>query len=240
MVVVTVFGLMAVSCASKGSQLSHRSKVDKRLDELQRSLEHSSAQMESLRNDVLILQDQMESTRLLLQKVAHHQNSGGKLKLGSKRKAPKPFIQIISSKTDPVAKPLKTDDGKPIESPMNMYREAFKAYENRQYNDAIEQFEQFVRRYSNHDYADNAVYWMGEAYYGQKEYLLAATEFRRVLDQYPGSNKEADSLLKIGLCYQNLADPAKAQSTYESILKQYPYAEAAKKAAVLLAQLKEG
>ena len=52
--------------------------------------------------------------------------------------------------------------------------------------------------------ADNAQYWLGEAYYVNKSYPEAQAAFQRVVDKYPQSRKRPDALLKIGYCQYEL------------------------------------
>jgi len=80
----------------------------------------------------------------------------------------------------------------------------------------------------------NAQYWIGEAYYGQRDYRQAIAEFQKVLDVAPSSPKVPDALLKIGLAYRGLRDESRAQQTWDRIVKDYPKSEAAPKARTLL------
>jgi len=54
--------------------------------------------------------------------------------------------------------------------------------------------------YPDSSLADNAQYWLGEAYYVNKSFPEAQASFQRVVDRYPQSRKRPDALLKIGFC----------------------------------------
>ena len=69
-----------------------------------------------------------------------------------------------------------------------------------QYDRAIVAFQKFLATYPDSSLADNAQYWLGEAYYVNKAYPEAQAAFQRVVDKYPQSRKLADALLKIGYC----------------------------------------
>jgi TolA-binding protein len=45
------------------------------------------------------------------------------------------------------------------------YNKAFALFEQEKNAEAIALFEKFVKKYPDHPYADNAVYWIGEAYF---------------------------------------------------------------------------
>jgi tol-pal system protein YbgF len=110
----------------------------------------------------------------------------------------------------------------------SVYQTAFGLLKDSQYDRAIQAFQQFLINYPNSSLADNAQYWLGEAYYVNRSFSEAQSAFQRVLDKYPQSRKIPDALLKIGYCrYEmKLWDPAKA--ALEQVISQYPDAPAAK------------
>lgn len=85
----------------------------------------------------------------------------------------------------------------------------------------------FIGKYPRHDFADNAQYWLGEAYYAAKQYPQALVEFRAVIETYPRGNKVPDALLKVGYCYQSLGQSDKAKAVLEQVVNLYPKTEPA-------------
>ena len=104
----------------------------------------------------------------------------------------------------------------------------------REYGQAVLDFVDFIAKYPRHPLAANAQYWIGEAYYVQRDYRQALTEFQKVLDVAPGSAKVPDALLKVGLCYRNLRDESRARQTWDRVVKDYPKSPAATKARALM------
>jgi tol-pal system protein YbgF len=84
--------------------------------------------------------------------------------------------------------------------------------------------------------AASAQYWIGEAYYAQRDYRHALEEFRRVVEMAPSSRSAADALLRIGLAYTNLRENSRAQMAWQRVVREYPASEAAGKARALLRQ----
>lgn len=111
------------------------------------------------------------------------------------------------------------------------YRAAVELVKAGKHDDAIAALRAFIARYPRHDYADNAQYWLGEAYYAQKDFARALTEFRAVIEVYPRGNKVPDALLKIGYCYQALGQGEKAHAMLEQVVSRYPKSEPATLAA---------
>ena len=99
------------------------------------------------------------------------------------------------------------------------------------------EFEAIAREHPRHDYADNALYWKGEAAYDQRNFSGALAAFTAVVERYGGGNKAPDALLKIGLCYHNLGDAANARDVLTELIAAYPGARASDIARVKLAEL---
>jgi len=111
------------------------------------------------------------------------------------------------------------------------YRAAVDLVKSGSYADAIAALRAFVQHYPRHDYADNAQYWIGEAFYAQKDYPHALAEFRATIETYPRGNKVPDALLKVGYCYAALGQADKARAVLEQVVSLYPKSEPAALAA---------
>lgn len=114
--------------------------------------------------------------------------------------------------------------------------DAKKAYENglsqvqaKQYDRGLETLNAFLVRWPDHPYAENAMYWRGEAYYAQGEYLRAAEQFEAVLARFGGGSKAPDALLKLGLCHDRLGASARAREYWDRLKNEYPRSDAVKK-----------
>lgn len=108
------------------------------------------------------------------------------------------------------------------------YKAAMVLYQDGRYSEAEQAFGAIVSAHPNHDYADNALYWQGEAAYDQAHYADALAAFTKVVERYGGGNKAPDALLKIGLCYGRLGDAANARDVLTQLIAAYPSANASK------------
>ena len=102
------------------------------------------------------------------------------------------------------------------------YQAAFGLLKDSQYDRAIAAFGKFLSAYPTSQLADNAQYWLGEAYYVNKSYNEAQTAFQRVVDKYPQSRKRPDALLKIGFCQYELKQWEPAKGTLSQVASQFP------------------
>jgi tol-pal system protein YbgF len=124
-----------------------------------------------------------------------------------------------------------------VDAAQALYKRSYAALRAGDHAEAIAGLREFLRRFPAHDYADNAQYWLGEAYYDQKQYQRAIAEFRSVVTGYPRGNKVADALLKIGYSYAALGDRAKARDLLVQVTTLYPKSGPARLAAERLGQL---
>jgi len=107
------------------------------------------------------------------------------------------------------------------------YRAAVGLVKAGKYDAAIAALRAFIARHPRHDYADNAQYWIGEAYYAQDDYAHALTELRAVIEVYPRGNKVPDALVKLGYAYQAMGQGDKARAVLEQVVTRYPKSEPA-------------
>ena len=114
--------------------------------------------------------------------------------------------------------------------------EAKKAYEAalaqvqaKQFDRGLEGLNAFLVRWPDHPYAENAMYWRGEAYFAQGNYLRAAEQFEAVLSRFGGGTKGADSLLKLGMCHDRLGASSRAREYWNRLKADFPRSDAAKR-----------
>lgn len=102
------------------------------------------------------------------------------------------------------------------------YRDAFMLLKQRQHDQAIVSFQEFIANYPQTKYTSNAQYWLGEANYVAKNYQQALLEFEKVLQLYPNSNKIPDARLKMGYTQYELEQWEQARATLGRLRAQLP------------------
>jgi tol-pal system protein YbgF len=117
------------------------------------------------------------------------------------------------------------------------YTQAFDALKSSNYPTAIGGFRSFLSTYPNSAIADNAQYWLGEAYYVTRDYEQAATAFRTVGERWPNSRKSADASLKLGFTLYELKRYAEARTTLNDVVRRFPDSDAARLAAERLRRI---
>ncbi len=137
--------------------------------------------------------------------------------------------------------------------PGDTYQAAYLDFSKGNYSLAIEGFREFVRRFPDADHADDAQYWIGEAYFslasmagsqGAAEKVepaleQAVQEFRKVIVNYPRGDRVPAALYKEALALLALKRQSLARSRLEYLLDHFPRSEEAPLARERLAALKE-
>jgi tol-pal system protein YbgF len=115
--------------------------------------------------------------------------------------------------------------------------QAFEALKNQNYPAAITGFKQYLTSYPTGDLADNAQYWLGEAYYVSRDYDNAATAFQTVGERWPNSRKAPDALLKLGYTQYEQKHYAAARATLTQVTQRYAGSDAARLASERIKRL---
>jgi len=119
------------------------------------------------------------------------------------------------------------------------YRAASELLRIGRYEDAIAGFQAQLQQYPGGSLADNAQYWIGEAYYVTRQFDRALAEFQRVANEYPQSPKAADAMLKVGYIQYERRQFAAARQTLTSLKTTWPNSPAARLADNRLSRMKE-
>ena len=106
------------------------------------------------------------------------------------------------------------------------YDAALALVNDKKYGPALDAFAGFLMKYPDHPYAANAMYWRGECYFAQGEYLRAIEQFEGVVARFPLGGKTPDALLKLGISQQKLGNPTKAKEYFDKLGREWPRSDA--------------
>jgi len=114
------------------------------------------------------------------------------------------------------------------DSPQLLYASAKRLFDKGDYDNALDQFQEFIRKYPGSENADNAQFWIGEIYYHQKWYEKAIVEYQKVIEKYPNGNKVAGALLKQGFAFLKLKQKTNARLILTELITKFPHSAEAK------------
>ena len=109
-----------------------------------------------------------------------------------------------------------------------VYAQSFDALKAGSYSVAITGFKSFLSSYPSSPLAENAQYWLGEAYYVTHDLDAAAGAFRTVTQKWPNSRKTPDALLKLGYTQIDQKKVAEGRASLSQVVQKYPGTDAAK------------
>jgi tol-pal system protein YbgF len=100
------------------------------------------------------------------------------------------------------------------------YEAAFRLYRSGDYSAAVERFQAFVQAHPQSDYADNALFWMGECHQKLGDFVLAAVTFERVHKEFPNGNKVPDALYRQAIALIEIGRQKGERVEYESAARE--------------------
>lgn len=103
-----------------------------------------------------------------------------------------------------------------------LYDESFIEIRRGQYKGAIKGFTDYLQYCGTKDLADNALFWIGEAYYSMEKYPEAIREFRKLEIDFSTSEKRPGALYKMARSYEELSELDDARATFQNLVENYP------------------
>ena len=114
-------------------------------------------------------------------------------------------------------------EGQEYEASLNLFKAG-------KYKEAAAGFAAFVAKSPDSALAPNAQYWLGNAWYAQRNCNKAIEAQSVVTTKYAGSAKAPDAWLAIATCQQELANPTGTKRSLETVIAKYPNSPAAETA----------
>jgi tol-pal system protein YbgF len=212
-------------------------RAQERSGEIQRNLAELKSRTDAIGGDLGRVEGRLEELRHRVEGLSRSLESG-------RPGAPAPAAPPPARSTEP---PRGTQGSI---RPSEVYQTAYIDFTRGNYSLAISGFEEFIKRFSDSELADNAQYWIGEAHFsmardlaakGQpavQAYERAVQEFRKVAINYPRGDKVPSALYKEALTLLELKQQALATARLQYLVDQFPQTEEAALARDRLASLR--
>jgi tol-pal system protein YbgF len=143
-------------------------------------------------------------------------------------------IKIDEMKSKPATATMSAIPANKQESAL--FQSAYNALMQKQYSQAINGFNNFLKNYPNSTLVPDAHYWLGELYLVQGQPDKASQQFRFVVKN-PKSDKAPDAMLKLGMIFLAYGDSAHAKETFQKVMSLYPNSNAAQLAKTQLSSM---
>jgi len=205
------------------------------LDQVQASLAKQQAAVDAMRVDLQALYGRLDD----LQRTDRETQSDlGLLKdeWNLKNTALENRLTQLEQAPPPPAPPAAA-----ARTPEGLYHDALSLIQkDGDYQGGRQLLETFLKKYPDHELRVNAMYWIGEAYYGEKQYENAILQFQDVIQLHAGHPKVPAAMLKQGLAFQALGDNRNAKVILQKVIDSFPTSESAAKAKERLESMKAG
>lgn len=197
--------------------------LNAQVDLLKRSLLDINAQLEQLRAEFARQRGQDEVMARDLSEVQRRQKD---LQQGIDERVRKLEPQSVS--IDGKTIQVETDEKREFEEALAKMRQT-------DFAGGLAGLTAFMKKYPATGYRESALYWLGNAHYGLREYKESIAVFRQLLEVAPQHFRAPEALLSIANCHTEIKEHKQARKALEDLVKTYPDAEAAQVARERLA-----
>lgn len=186
-----------------------------RLDRLEQEVRQSAT--DNLPEQVRLLQEEVQTLRGMVE-VNEHEIAQLK---DRQRDLYSDLDSRINELKAPPAQPASpVPPGASAEQ--SLYNSAYDLMQEKQYDESVAAFNEYLKLYPKGKFAPNAYYWLGETHLMVKDLDSAKVAFQNILTQFPTHQKAADALLKMGYVYDAAGQKDKALKTFTDVKSKYP------------------
>ena len=118
-----------------------------------------------------------------------------------------------------------------------LYTNAVRDETTGKYDLALQEFNDYLKYYSNTQFASNAQFYIGDICYKRQDYPNALQAFDNVLERFPDGNKTADAHYMKGVVLMQMGRNDSAAREFRDVYSSYPDTEFAAKAKARLKDL---
>jgi tol-pal system protein YbgF len=199
-------------------QVDATSKLfEERLSKLEdrRALIDLASQIEALRSEIARMRGQLEVVQNQID-TADKRSKDLYIDIDTRLRK----LEQVKEAATPADTPPPPAEAKAYEAALNQFKLG-------NYPLAISAFQGFLVTYPTSRLAPSAQYWIGNAYFAQRDYKQAIAAQQKVLSAWPDDAKAADAMLNIASAQDAMGDRRGAQKTLETVVAKYPDSPAA-------------
>jgi tol-pal system protein YbgF len=226
----TRIGAMEEQGKVRGAELAaanaQNTQLGEQLAALRRSLLDLNNQLEAMRGDIAKLRGNDEQ---VLRELAEMQRR--------QKDVSQAFDERLR-KVEPVKVVLEGREFMVDPEEKRFFDEAFAAIRTGEFDKSVALLSNFQRRYPGSPYTDSARFWLGNSFYGRRDYKEAINTFRSFVGAAPEHPRAAEALLAVANSQAEMKDAKAARKTIEELMKAYPQSDAAQAGKERLAALK--
>lgn len=128
----------------------------------------------------------------------------------------------------------------PPGTPDEQFKFAFDFLKQNDYVQGEKAMRAFADAHPNHPLTGNALFWLGQMAFVNKDYTKSAVAFAQSYEKFPDGSKAPESLQKLGMSLANLNKKDEACTAFKQFQTQYPTAPVATKQSVQAESIRLG
>ena len=204
---------------------------------LQAEQNNMEGSLKSIPSQYQFLLDKIDQVNLLLAKISEDlMTMKGTAPAGAapgqeSRESPPPPPEKKSSEEQPSGAVNTQTSPPPLPtglSPQEVYNTAYADYLRGNFDLAMDGFKIYKESFPESPLADNALYWIGECLFSQREFGEAVDIFNELILNFPQGDKIAAAYLKKGLALAELGKKDEALVVFKLLTSKYPLEEEAR------------
>ena len=200
--------LLKATAEAKAQVAKLREVLDQATNLVQRNSADLGVQVQKLQGDLAGIIGKAEE-------ISHTLDSVSK-QFGEYRAQTDVKLEALTTKAGTATAPPAPEDKD------KLFDEAYKRYQQGQFEESRRLFRTFTTRYSRDDRADNAQYWLGQSYYEERKYAAAIAEFKKVLDNFPRGDATDAAMFGMALSFIELKYCTEGEAYLQDLLKRFP------------------
>ncbi|MDR0736357.1 MAG: tol-pal system protein YbgF [Zoogloeaceae bacterium] len=123
-----------------------------------------------------------------------------------------------------------TENAPETQAESQAYENALAQFKAGKYAAAAKSLADFVQTYPGSDMTPGAQFWLGNAYYAQKQCREAIDAQLEVTSRWPDSTRAPDAMLTIANCQRDMGNQTASRRTLTNLIEKYPASQAAAQA----------
>lgn len=237
-----IFALPLLACAPVAQErVSERvseveiklTRLEQKQNDLEKDIEKTNQRIDRLTELISELRLELEKLKLGMGRATPSAETPVK---GSKKEAriyTPERIPVPGAELKPEEKPI--EEPKPEEDAETAYKKAIELYSLKKLYEARDAFLDFIKRFPENKYTDNAFFWIGRIYQELGDSQRAESVYKSLVDKcesgrLPDCNKLPDAYLQLMKIYMDRGNLEEANKYYSILLEKFPTSDAAVRA----------
>lgn len=175
-------------------------------------------------SQIRALQEEITNLRGLVEEQSHEINKLKQLQLDNymeldRRLSTGHVVQPVAESSSSVASPLPDPvaEVEDTRGEKEVYTAAYDLLNQRDYDAATQEFQHYLNRFPQGQYASNSCYWLGKIANQNGDLEKSKTWFAKLISDYPDASKVPDAKYDLGRVYFNLGEKIKAKAIMQDV-----------------------